>query len=63
MEAPIQCPVCHIGIMCEHDVGYDECDQCSFFAIYEDEGTWTREDIERIYRTIADEWKRMRGIE
>lgn len=35
-ELEFPCPVCHVGQMCEHDIGYDECDSCDFWSIYDD---------------------------
>lgn len=54
------CPNCG-GDMWEHDVGYDECKTCDFFAIYDDgrePPVWTEKERERIYAAELVRWKK-----
>ncbi len=54
----LTCPACLKGTMCVHDVGYDECDFCTFFAIYDDgrnPPVWTEEELQEAYAKCLEE--------
>ena len=54
----VPCPSCKTGIMCEHDYGYDECDSCDFFAIYDPD----IEMPEVAYKKTLAELARMKNV-
>ena len=49
MTADVRCPNCG-SEMREHDIGYDECEKCDFFAIYDDgqEAPWICGDFDAV---------------
>lgn len=45
--------------MLSHDVGYDECSVCEFYAIYDDgrqPAEWSVEELKKIYAQELEEW-------
>lgn len=60
VDGTFACPICSAGTMVEHDVGYDECDHCNFFAIYwdgSDMRAWAPEMVEIEYKKAAETYK------
>lgn len=55
-DGSFACPFCRTGTMLEHDVAYDECSDCTFFVIYDDDRNppiWSPEELEGIYKAEA----------